>query len=186
MYEELVKSLRICGDWETDVRFPGKDGCGGCAYHDEANDVCNSWDADNRKENIMLQAADAIEALQAAVEREKTYTQFWEDAAKTCKAQYEELLHAAKKMHTWIFLHSGDEQKAYDECGLSDEMNAALGYGGQFELRAEPPKEEPQIISAVDCKDCRYYPPSSTDGKPCCACDPANPLTNCHVEKAET
>lgn len=50
----------------------------------------------------------------------------------------EELLHAAKKMHTWIFLHSYDEQEAYDECGLSDEMNAALGYGGQFELRAEP------------------------------------------------
>lgn len=54
----------------------------------------------------------------------------------------EELLHAAKKMHTWIFLHSYDEQDAYDECGLSDEMNAALGYGGQFALRAEPPKEE--------------------------------------------
>ena len=54
----------------------------------------------------------------------------------------EELLKAAKKMHTWIFLNTGDEQKAYDECGLSDEMNAALGYSGQFELRAEPPKEE--------------------------------------------
>lgn len=54
----------------------------------------------------------------------------------------EELLRAAKKMHLWIFLHSGDEQMAYDECGLSDEMNAALGYSGQFELRAEPPKEE--------------------------------------------
>lgn len=52
----------------------------------------------------------------------------------------EELLKAAKAMHTWIFLNTGDEQKAYDECGLSDEMNAALGYGGQF--IAEPPKEE--------------------------------------------
>ena len=52
----------------------------------------------------------------------------------------EELLKAAKAMHTWIFLHTGDEQAAYDECGLSDEMNAALGYGGQFV--AEPPKEE--------------------------------------------
>lgn len=51
-----------------------------------------------------------------------------------------ELLKAAKAMHTWIFLNTGDEQKAYDECGLSDEMNAALGYGGQFV--AEPPKEE--------------------------------------------
>lgn len=54
----------------------------------------------------------------------------------------EELLKAAKKMHTWIFLNTGDEQKAYDECGLSDEMNAALGYGGRFEIRAEPTKEE--------------------------------------------
>lgn len=44
----------------------------------------------------------------------------------------EELLKAAKAMHIWIFLNSGDEQAAYDECGLSDEINAALGYGGQF------------------------------------------------------
>lgn len=52
----------------------------------------------------------------------------------------EELLKAAKAMHTWIFLHTGDEQAAYDECGLSDEMNSALGYSGQFV--AELPKEE--------------------------------------------
>ena len=52
----------------------------------------------------------------------------------------EELMKAAKAMHTWIFLNTGDEQKAYDECGLSDEMNAALGYCGQFV--AELPKEE--------------------------------------------
>ena len=52
----------------------------------------------------------------------------------------EELLKVASAMHTWIFLNTGDEQKAYDECGLSDEMNAALGYIGQFV--AEPPKEE--------------------------------------------
>jgi len=43
-----------------------------------------------------------------------------------------ELLKAARAMHTWIFLHTGDEQAAYDECHLSDEMNAALGYSGQF------------------------------------------------------
>ena len=52
----------------------------------------------------------------------------------------EELLKAAKAMHLWIYLNSGDEQAVYDECGLSDEMNAALGYCGQFV--AEPPKEE--------------------------------------------
>lgn len=52
----------------------------------------------------------------------------------------EELLKAAKSMHTWIFLNSIDEQAAYDKCGLTDEMNVALGYGGQFII--EPPKEE--------------------------------------------
>lgn len=52
----------------------------------------------------------------------------------------EELLKAAKAMHLWIFLNTGDEQAAYDECGLTDEMNAALGYGGQYV--AELPKEE--------------------------------------------
>lgn len=48
---------------------------------------------------------------------------------------YDELLKAAKAMHLWIFLHTGDEQKAYDECGLTDEMNAMLGYGGEIEAR---------------------------------------------------
>lgn len=52
----------------------------------------------------------------------------------------EELLKAAKAMHTWIFLNSVDEQAAYDECGLTAEMNAALGYGGQYVV--EPPKEK--------------------------------------------
>ena len=51
----------------------------------------------------------------------------------------EKLLKAASAMHTWIFIHTGDEQAAYDECGLTDEMNAELGYGGQFVI--EPPKE---------------------------------------------
>lgn len=46
----------------------------------------------------MHEAADAIEELQAAVEREKTYTQFWEYAAKTYKEQYEKM---EKKMLDW-------------------------------------------------------------------------------------
>ena len=55
---------------------------------------------------------------------------------------YDELLKAAKAMHTWIFLNTWDEQQAYDECHLSDEMNAALGYGGQFVFHSDPPKGE--------------------------------------------
>ena len=50
---------------------------------------------------------------------------------------YEELLKAAKAMHTWIFLNSYDEQEAFGECGLSDEMNAVLGYAGSFILAEE-------------------------------------------------
>lgn len=46
--------------------------------------------------------------------------------------KYNHLLKLAKAMHTWIFLHTSDEQKAYDECHLTDEDNAMLGYGGQF------------------------------------------------------
>ena len=45
---------------------------------------------------------------------------------------YESLLKAAKAMHTWIFLNSADEQAAYAECKLSDEMNSILGYSGRF------------------------------------------------------
>ena len=30
------------------------------------------------------------------------------------------------------------------------------------------------------CADCRWSPPSSGDGKPCCACDPDDPLMNCY------
>lgn len=47
---------------------------------------------------------------------------------------YDELLRAARAMHTWIFLHSGNEELAYKACGLSDEMNAFLGYSGSLTL----------------------------------------------------
>ncbi len=46
-----------------------------------------------------------------------------------------ELVGAASKMHTWIFLHSADEQDAYDWCGLTEEQNALFGYGGKYEMR---------------------------------------------------
>ena len=50
------------------------------------------------------------------------------------KAEIERLLKIEKKMHTWIFLNSYDEDKAYKECGLTDEENALLGYGGKIIL----------------------------------------------------
>lgn len=53
------------------------------------------------------------------------------------KEEYSHLLQIASKMHLWIFLHTGDEQKAYDEIGLTEEDNAILGYSGQFEVKEE-------------------------------------------------
>ena len=41
----------------------------------------------------------------------------------------------ARKMHLWIFLHSGDEQAVYDELGLTNEENTILGYSGQFKTK---------------------------------------------------
>ena len=56
------------------------------------------------------------------------------DLIKRQNEEYEHLLKIARKMHTWIFLNTGDEQAVYDEIGLSDEDNILLGYGGQIEL----------------------------------------------------
>lgn len=43
----------------------------------------------------------------------------------------------ARKMHLWIFLHTEDEKKAYDELELTDEDNEMLGYSGQFIMKGE-------------------------------------------------
>lgn len=57
-------------------------------------------------------------------------------------AAIEELLRIGAKMHTWIFLHTTDEQAAYDEIGLTEEQNALFGYSGQMILEAAPPLDE--------------------------------------------
>ena len=43
----------------------------------------------------------------------------------------------ARKMHLWIFLHTEDEKKVYDELELTDEDNEMLGYSGQFIMKGE-------------------------------------------------
>ena len=45
-----------------------------------------------------------------------------------------DLFNAASSMHEWIFLNTADEAEAYRECHLTDEMNYALGYGGNVEM----------------------------------------------------
>ena len=50
------------------------------------------------------------------------------------KIPYERLLEIAKKMHTWIFLNSYDEQEVYEELGLTEEEDCILGYAGKVEF----------------------------------------------------
>ena len=57
---------------------------------------------------------------------------------------YNELLKAAQAMHTWIFLHSGNEKLAYKACGLSDEMDALLGYSGSYTVTISADKDGEQ------------------------------------------
>ena len=54
----------------------------------------------------------------------------------------ERLFELAKKMHLWIFLHTGDEEAAYDEIGLTEEENFILGYMGQLEVAVGEEKNE--------------------------------------------
>ena len=59
------------------------------------------------------------------------------DYITNLQEENERLKEIARKMHLWIFLHSGNEQEVYDELGLTDEENAMLGYSGQFRLQGE-------------------------------------------------
>lgn len=40
-------------------------------------------------------------------------------------------------------------------------------------------------VSEWICETCIYYPPSSTDGKPCCMCNPDEPLLNSYCRKED-
>ena len=49
----------------------------------------------------------------------------------------------------------------------------------QFIDEWESTRKKPEWI----CESCIYYPPSSCDGKPCCMCDPDDPMLNCYERK---
>lgn len=78
------------------------------------NSACDPFECSFYKEMENIQAADVVSV---------------ED--------YKHLLKMARAMHTWIFLNTCDEQKAYYECHLTDEDNDLLGYGGQFILEEQ-------------------------------------------------
>lgn len=61
---------------------------------------------------------------------------------QTTPISYNRLLKLAKRMHFWIWDHSFDEQKVYDQLGLTEEENYVFGYGGKMEMPLpEAPKE---------------------------------------------
>lgn len=64
------------------------------------------------------------------------------DELERMEERIEHLTKVGKKMHTWIFLNSADEEEAYRECGLTDEDNALLGYGGKLIIEVPPKNEE--------------------------------------------
>ena len=73
---------------------------------------------------------------------------------------YDELLKAARAMHTWIFLHSENENLAYKACGLSDEMNAFLGYSESLTLTV--PGEDVQPVEWIPVTE-TWIRPSKKD-----------------------
>lgn len=76
---------------------------------------------------------DTYEKIMARKEKQK---EIFENISK------ERLMEIAHKMHTWIFIHSGDEYEVYEELGLSDEENLLFGYGGQYIIEKETTNEE--------------------------------------------
>lgn len=53
------------------------------------------------------------------------------------KIEYDRLLHLTKKMHLWIFLHTGDEESVYKELGITDEEDVILGYSGKMIMKVD-------------------------------------------------
>ena len=115
---EIIEGLRHCGKIENCLQ------CGECPYFREVDCV-------EKNTNDVL---DLINRKQSDIDRLEIELQAMRGAANSYKMQNERLLKIAKAMHTWIFLHTGNEEKAYEECGLTDEENALLGYCGKLEF----------------------------------------------------
>ena len=71
------------------------------------------------------------------IESLKSYYEKAKEVIKDQHNEIERLKTICKKMHLWIFLNSGDEQKIYDEIGLTKEENEMLGYSGQLKIKGD-------------------------------------------------
>lgn len=97
------------------------------------------WSIIDGGEEVMRDYADMVERLRESYQvfNCPAYSKDYVEPIKEAADAIEELLKAAKAMHTWIYLYTGDEQAAYDECGLSDEMNTLLWYGGKMTIKMD-------------------------------------------------
>ena len=127
---EIVKALECCLP-QTLVIFRKVNTCG--EFNSEIESVSEITLSDiigvinRQEEKIKL-----LEKYQTEFLKERLKTEELEERLGEVKAENERLKAIAKKMHTWIFLHSCDEEKAYAECGLTDEENALFGYCGKI------------------------------------------------------
>lgn len=109
MYEELIKSLRICGDWTEQVRLVGRDCCDGCKYQKDG--VCESFNGN--KELLLIEAADAIEntskayqMMAEAYEAEVT-KQYWIPVTERLPGREWVLCKCRAKIHEVLSLRDG-------------------------------------------------------------------------------
>lgn len=124
MYEELIKSLRICGDWTGQVRLVGRDCCDGCKYQKDG--VCESFKGN--KELLLIEAADAIEELQDKVDRAIC---FWDS---------KEIAEAMRELNSYLpNITDPAWQKAHREMGFISPLADIYEELGVYD---EPPKEE--------------------------------------------
>lgn len=142
--------------------------CANCDPICDMTEVCQFYDQRDEEygdyrcvERMMENAADAIEQLR--IEQLHADCVIGEMGDKLSRLE--------RKLCGWCGVCPEDKQNVWDCEIVFPESQVP-------EVSNEPPTDP--------CADCVHYPPSSTDGKPCCACDPANPLTNCHEAKEET
>ena len=102
--KEIISALECCIKAKTNADCEALK----CPFYDNEIDICMYV---NNEEVLYANALDLINRQQAEIERLTTI---------------------AKKMHSWIFTNSYDEEKAYAECGLTDEENTLLGYCGKI------------------------------------------------------
>lgn len=124
--EKVVKGLECCAHEEIGD-------CDNCPYNENTPhcDIAMMRDA-----IAMLKAIDVtpeeMERLKKCRHECKIdcLLEKYEQALAKAKG-YDHLLHLAKAMHLWIFMHAIDEQEVYDELGFTDEDNALLGSIGR-------------------------------------------------------